>query len=78
MFNFKKGDKMGVFGTWGSSKIYQSNRKKRAITPNEKEILFLEVLSDFLEKEYKIDRTEALAQSCIIMDKLKEKGLEIK
>lgn len=46
--------------------------------PNDKEILFLEVLSNFLQKEYKVDEVEALAQSCVIIDKLKEKRLKIK
>jgi hypothetical protein len=47
------------------------------MNPNEKEIIIMEVLSDFLQKEFKIDRTEALAQSCIILDELKERGLKI-
>lgn len=43
-----------------------------------KELIFMELISDFLQTEYKVDRAEALAQSCVILDKIKEKGLEIK
>ncbi len=53
------------------------NKKVANQTPNEKEIIFMEIVSDILEKNQQIDRTEALAQSCKILDELDNNGIKI-